>query len=117
MSGKEIKLGKKVLSEDDLKFPVTYDGEVFTLRYPTPYEKSAIEAEIVRRLGGFARNSFPAEHLLLVEATAYVDQLIVSKDSPSWFNAWTCYDEACIEALYTGYLSFRGKFQKQLREG
>jgi len=112
----EIKIGKKVLSEDDLKFTVQYDGEVFTLRYPTPFEKAAIEAEIVRKLGGFRRASFPEQHLAVVEATAYVDQLIVPEESPDWFkSAWTCYDESCIVNLYQGYLRFRSKFQQRIR--
>ncbi len=112
----EIKIGKKVLSEDDLKFPVQYNGEIFTLRYPTPFEKAAIEAEVARRLGGFPRSSYPPEHLAMVEATAYVDQLVVSEESPDWFkSAWTCYDESCIVALYQGYLRFRGDFQIRIR--
>jgi len=112
----EIKIGNKVLSEDDLKFTVTYNGEIFTLRYPTPFEKAAIEAEIVRKLGGNNRASFPADHLAMVEATAYVDQLVVHVDSPEWFkSAWTCYDDECIGALYTGYLRFRGEFQARIR--
>jgi len=112
----EIKIGKKVLSEDDLKFTVQYNGEIFTLRYPTPFEKAAIEAEIVRKLGGFSRTSFPPEHLAIVEATAYVDQLIVPDESPDWFkSAWTCYDESCIVNLYQGYLRFRGNFQIRIR--
>lgn len=112
----EIKIGKKVLSEDDLKFTVQYNGEVFTLRYPTPFEKAAIESEIVRKLGGFSRASFPQDHLAIVEATAYVDQLIVSNESPDWFkSAWTCYDESCIVTLYQGYLRFRGDFQTRIR--
>lgn len=112
----EIRIGKKVLSEDDLKFTVQYEGEIFTMRYPTPFEKAAIEAEIVRKLGGFSRDSFPPNHLEIIAATAYVDQLIIPDESPEWFkSAWTCYDESCIGALYTGYLRFRGGFQKRIR--
>jgi hypothetical protein len=112
----EIKIGKKVLSEDDLKFTVQYNGEIFTLRYPMPAERTAIEAEIVRRLGGFGRASFPPEHLAVVEATAYVDQLVIPEESPDWFkSAWTCYDESCTLALYRGYLQFRSKFQIRIR--
>jgi hypothetical protein len=112
----EIKIGKKVLSEDDLKFTVQYNGEIFTLRYPTPFEKAAIEAEIVRRLGGFNRASYPPDHLQMVEATAYVDQLVIPKESPDWFkSAWTCYDESCIAELYRGYLQFRSEFQVRIR--
>lgn len=112
----EIKIGKKVLSEDDLKFTVQYKGEIFTLRYPTPFEKAAIEAEIARRLGGYSRESFPPDHLAMVEMTAYVNQLVVPEESPDWFkSAWTCYDESCIANLYQGYLRFRGNFQTRIR--
>ncbi len=112
----EIKIGSKVLSEDDLKFTVQYSGEIFTMRYPTPFEKAGIEAEIVRKLGGFNRASFPPDHLAIIEATAYVEQLIIHAESPEWFkSAWTCYDDECIGALYTGYLRFRGEFQARIR--
>ena len=112
----EIKIGNKVLNEDDLKFTVTHNGEVFTMRMPTPFEKAAIEAEIARRLGGYSRDSFPSEHLAMVEATAYVNQLVVAEESPAWFkSAWTCYDDQCIVTLFQGYHRFRGKFQERIR--
>jgi hypothetical protein len=115
-TGDEIKIGNQILNEDDLKFEVTHNGEVFTLRLPTPWEKAAIEAEIARKLGGYSRTAFPTDHLALIEATAYVNQLVVPEASPSWFkSAWTCYDEDCIAALYQGYLRFRNKFQTRLR--
>ena len=115
-SESSVKIGKLVLQEDDLRFTVTYNGEVFTLRFPTPFEKAAIEADIARKLGGFSRESFPAEHLGMVEATAYVNQLVIPESSPSWFkSAWTCYDESCIVALFQGYLRFRGEFQTRIR--
>jgi hypothetical protein len=112
-----VKVGNKILSEDDLKFTVQYNGEIFTLRYPTPYEKAAIEADIARKLGGFTRESFPADHLAMIEATAYVNQLIIPEESPDWFkSAWTCYDDQCIGTLYQGYLRFRSSFQSRIRE-
>lgn len=113
-----VKIGNQVLSEDDLKFTVQYNGEVFTMRFPTPFEKASIEAEIARKLGGFTRESFPADHLAMVEATAYVNQLIIPEESPTWFkSAWTCYDDQCIVNLFHGYLRFRGSFQTRIREG
>jgi hypothetical protein len=112
----DIKIGNKVLREDDLEFTVQYNGEIFTMHYPTPFERAAIEAEIARKLGGYSRDSFPPQHIALVEATAYVNNLIVPEKSPVWFkSAWTCYDEECIESLFRGYLRFRNKFQEQFR--
>lgn len=112
----EIKVGNKVLTEDDLKYTVQYNGEIFTLRFPTPYEKAGIEAEIARKLGGYPRSSFPPEHVAMVEATAYVHSLVVPGESPAWFkSAWTCYDDQCIVELFQGYLRFRGKFQERIR--
>jgi len=117
MGKEDIRIGQKVLHEDDLKFPVTYNGEIFVLKYPSPFEKAAIETDISRKLGGFARDTFPNDHLYMVEATAYVDNLVVREESPDWFkSAWICYDEACIGALYTGYLRFRGDFQTRIRD-
>jgi hypothetical protein len=115
-SSKEIRIGHKVLTEDDLKFTVEYNGEIFTMKLPNPFEKSMIETELARKLGGHARNTYPADHLALMEATAYVDNLVVRDESPDWFSsAWSCYDEDCIVKLYTGYLSFRGQFQERIR--
>ncbi|HEB29229.1 MAG TPA: hypothetical protein ENI05_16005 [Porticoccus sp.] len=109
-------IGKKVFSETDLEFTVDYDGDVFTLKHPAPYQKAAIEAEIARRLGGYSRDSFPAEHLALIEATTYVDALVVAEKSPNWWkSAWTCYDEELIFNLFRGYYQFRGKFQERIR--
>lgn len=111
-----IKIGQKVLRESDLEFPVEYDGEVFTLRHPAPYQKALIESEIARRLGGFSRDAYPNEHLALIEATTYVDALVVRDKSPSWWKgAWTCYDEDLIYTLYRGYYQFRGDLQEKLR--
>ena len=113
----DIRIGQQVLHEDDLEIPITYKGEIFTLKYPTPFERAAIESDISRRLGGAARNSFPADHLALVEACAYVDGLLIPDKSPKWFkSAWTCYDETCIGVLYRGYLQFRNTFQERFVE-
>lgn len=112
----EIRIGKKVLNEDDLKFTVQYNGELFTLHYPTFFEKAMIEGEIARRLNGFPRSSFNPDHIMMVEATCYVDQLVVIEESPDWWKtAWTCYDEGCVQALFNGYLRFRTDFQKRIR--
>ena len=112
----EVRIGQVVLSEDDLKFSVEYKGETFVLLYPSTFGKAAIEADISRKLGGYARNTFPADHLALVEATAYVDALVVREESPSWFkSACTCYDDACVTALFQGYLRFRVEFQERIR--
>lgn len=113
---REIKVGKKVLTEDDLKFTVMYEGDQFTLRYPTPFEIAVIEADIAKKLGGFPRESFEPDHVANITALAYVNQLVIPEDSPSWFkSAWTCYDDRCIVELYNGYLQFRGRFQDRLR--
>ena len=113
---KDVQIGRNILTEDDLKFTVTYEGEVFTLRYPTPFEVSQIEADIVRRLGGYPRSSFAQEHLAMIEATAYANELVIRDESPAWFkSAWTCYDPDCIKELFRGYLAFSGEFQDRLR--
>lgn len=114
---KEIRIGQKVLHEDDLKFPVEYNGEVFHLKYPSPFEKVAIETDIARKLGGLSRAAYPAEHVAMVEAQAYVDYMVINEESPSWFkSAWTCYDDMCVAELYGGYLRFRGEFQQRIRD-
>lgn len=115
---KEIRIGQKVLHEDDLKFSVEYQGEVFRLKYPSPFEKAAIEADIARKLGGMPRTSFSPEHVAMIEAQAYVDYMVVAEESPDWFkSAWTCYDDLCVAELYAGYLRFRGEFSQRIRDG
>ncbi len=111
-------IGKQVLTEDDLKFPVEYKGEVFTLWYPNPQQRSIIETEITRRLGGVPREACSMEMVGLTTACAYVDNLMVPNESPTWFtSAWTCYDEELIATLYAGYLTFRDKIQTKIRDG
>lgn len=118
MDEKQYKVGKQILREHDLEFTVEYEGEVFTLRHPTPLIKSQVEAEIARRLGGMSRDAYSPEHLAMVEATTYVNAIVVPDKSPSWFeSAWTCYDDRLIAVLYEGYLQFRDNFRRGLREG
>jgi len=113
---KKYRLGKMVLSESELKIKVDYKGDVFTLKYPTPLQKSMIENEIARRLGGFPRASFSADHLAMVEACASIDILMVGDECPKWFETpWTCYDEELIAALYDGYFQFRDQFRQRIR--
>ena len=109
-------IGKKVFSESDLEFVVDVDGEQFTLKHPAPWQKAGIETEIARRLGGFSRDSFSPEHVGIIEATTYVDALVVRDKSPNWRKgAWSCYDEKLIVKLFDGYYRFRGEFQERIR--
>lgn len=111
-----FKIGQQVFNESDLEFTVQYNGEVFTLKYPAPFQKAAIEAEIVRRLGGYARDAFSAEHVGLIEATTYAEALVIREKSPTWWKgAWACYDEELLYELFRGYYQFRGKFQERIR--
>ena len=113
-----INLGRMILRQSDLEIPITYKGEVFTLKYPTPAMQTAIEADIARRLGGFPRTSFSADHVLSVEACVTIDFTIIAEKSPKWFkNVWGCYDEELIATLFEGYCSFRRGFQDKLRSG
>jgi len=113
---KAIQIGKKVFQESDLEFTVDYEGEVFTMKHPAPYQVAIIEAEIARRLGGFTRASFPPNHLNNIEATAYANELVITEKSPNWWKgAWSCYDEVLIARLFEGYLQFRIKLQERIR--
>lgn len=113
-----IELGRSIIREADLEIPITYNGEVFTLKYPTPAMQAAIESEIARRLNGFPRSSFTNEHLTAIEAYVIIDLTYIPEKSPSWFKGpWTCYDEDLITTLYKGYFLFRNEFQSKLRNG
>jgi hypothetical protein len=114
---KTYKIGRQIIHEDDLKIPIDYKGDVFTLKYPTPIERAMIESEIARRLGGMPREAFTLELLSLTTAATYVDNLIIKEESPSWFtSAWQCLDEEVTGTLYTGYLQFREKLQQRIRD-
>lgn len=112
-----FRLGQQVLHQDDLEIEVTYNGEVFVLRYPNPMQRAAIENEVARRLGGLPRESYDPDQLTLLIATTYVDNLFIPEKCPNWFeSAWTCYDDDLIAQLYTGYLRFRDQFRKKIRD-
>jgi hypothetical protein len=115
---KSFKIGNQVLHEQDLEFPVEYNGQTFYMKYPTPPLKAAMESEIARRLNGYPRSSFDADHLAWVEAMVYVDTLVVKEKSPPWWDgAWNCLDEEAIVTLYNGYYSFRSQLRERLRKG
>lgn len=112
----DVKLGGMVLRQDELEIDISYKGEVFVLQYPNPFQKAQIESDIARRLNGLPRNSYPDDHLNMLEAVCYVDALVIREKSPDWFtSAHTCYDEELIAALFTGYLQFRDKFRLKIR--
>ena len=118
MNETSVTLGKQILHEDDLKIKVEYKGEIFTLNYPTPLRKSMIEAEIAQRLGGMPRSAYEPEHVGMVTASCYVDNLYDPKGCPSWFQgAWNCYDEKLIADLFAGYWRFRDQFREKLKCG
>lgn len=113
---KQYKLGKTILNESDLKIQIPYKGDIFTLQYPNPMLRTAIETEIARRLGGYPRSSFSPDHIATIEATVTIDILMIRDECPDWFEGpWTCYDDALIANLYDGYLRFRDEFRKKLR--
>lgn len=115
---KTIQLGKNVLHQDDLKISVEYNGEVFTLRYPSPIQRAGIENEIARRLGGLPRESYDIDSLTLIIMSAYVENLYIPDECPDWFKgAWNCYDDELIANLYTGYLRFRDEFRNRVKQG
>jgi len=93
---------------------VQYNGEMFVMRYPNPIEKAQIEGDIARTLNGMPRSSFTEDHLIMVEAAAYVNRLVIPEECPPWFkSAWTCYDEHLIAVLYEEYLRFRNTFRER----
>ncbi len=115
---KAYKIGSQVLHEKDLKFKVEIGNETFVLKYPNPFEKAQIEIDIARKLDGLPRSAYSQEHLVMVEAAAYANALVVAEESPSWFkSAWTCYDDNVVGELYSGYLSFREDLRKKLQTG
>jgi len=107
-------IGKQILTESDLKVQITYKDEVFTLKLANPLEKSAIEAEIARRLGALSREAFSADHVAMVEAATYISNCLVVDESPKWYNPWLCHDEMLTATLYSGYLRFRDGFRERL---
>lgn len=118
---KKVRIGKSVLTEDDLEFSVEYGGETFTLAYPNHFERAQIEAEIARKLQGLPRSSFPADHVTFVQAAVYVHALLVPEKSPEWVreanSIWESYDEELVYALYRGYLQFHRDLRERVKSG
>lgn len=114
---KEFRIGKQVLKEQDLLFTYQYDGELFTMRYPSPLTISLIENEIARRLGGIPRESYSLEHVSMVSCRVYIDYLVEKDKSPSWFNVWECLDDNLVVGLYETYVKFRDTFRERIRTG
>lgn len=113
-----IQIGRAVIRQAELKIPVDYKGESFTLRYPNPAIQAAIEAEVARRLGGNPRTSFTYDHIESVEAYVTVDFLFDRDLCPKWFKGpWLCLDEELVGTLYKAYLDFREQFRARLRAG
>jgi hypothetical protein len=114
----EHRIGKQVLTEDDLKIEVPYKDELFVMKYPTPWEKAQIERVIAGHLNGMPRASFPEGELFRIQAMCYVDGLMIPDLCPDWFvNPWQCYDEQLVLELFSGYLSFRDEFVKNVNNG
>ena len=114
---KSLQIGKNVLTEDDLLIQIPYEDDLFVLKYPTPLVRSQIEVEIARRLGGFSRNTFSSDHVIMTEALVTLDTIYVVDKCPKWFTPWTCIDDHLIMVLFNGYLSFRDEFREKLRTG
>ena len=113
-----IRLGKQILHEDDLKITATYEGEMFVLKYPDPIQQSQIEMEIARRLGGYPRSSYSADYLMQLEMNVIVDMLYIAESCPAWYEGpFRDYDEQRTIALYNAYLKFRDKFRRRLHSG
>jgi hypothetical protein len=119
MNGREektFKLGKTILTESELKIAVTYKGEIFTMLYPTPLQKTMIENDIALRLNGYSRSSFSPDHLAYVEACVTIAATMIRDECPDWFEGpWDCYDDELITALFAGYFQFRDEFRRRIR--
>ena len=114
---KTYTIGRTILKESELKIKVVYKDEDFILRYPNPLQKSQIEVDIARHIGGVPRDSIDPDQLALTTAQCYVANLFVKDECPKWFSdPWTCYDEMLIAKLYTEYLNFRDKLQNRFIE-
>ncbi len=119
-SGKEedqkIRIGKQILSEDELEIQAPYKGDLFVLKYPNPILHSQIEMETARRLGGYPRSSYSADYLLQLEMNVTVDLLYVSEKCPNWYEGpFEDFDEERTLALYNNFLKFRDNFRRRLR--
>lgn len=115
---RKIRIGKEILSEDDLEIQAPYKSDIFILKYPNPILRSQIEMETARRLGGYPRSSYSADYLLQLEMNVTVDLLYVSEKCPDWYEGpFEDFDEERTLALYNRYLKFRDTFRRRLRAG
>lgn len=109
----EIRIGKAVLTEDDLRHKVTVFEIDFELKIPTPMERNAIEMDISRRLGGLPRNTFSADHVLETTVRVTLDTIVQECSDPK-FKVWETYDTQLLYKLYGEYQDFYGRFLKRI---
>ena len=104
MEKEQIKLGKTILNEDELKHEVEVFGVTFHLKLPSPDDRSNIEIAVAQRLNGMSRNSFPADFVVESTVRATLD-VIVEKCSDPDFDSWKSWDK---ELLYKVFNEYRG---------
>ena len=118
MAEKEVlaRLGKQIITEDDLRIKVTVKDEDYELRYPNPNQRSFIEVQIARRFDGMARESFPLGYRQEVIVRETLDAIYVPDNCPDWFTPWDCLDFDILMELYDKYIEFHRGFQKRVEE-
>ena len=109
---KPIKIGKKILEGDDLKHKCTVLDVDFVFKCASPAERSMIEMDVVRRLGGQPRDSFSASHIndLTVRATL---RRVIDSCSDEDFDVWESWDVGLIYAAFDAYTVFQQELLKR----
>ena len=117
MAKEVARIGKQVLTEDDLRIEHEIDGERFVMRYPSPAVRRAIENTISRMLDLQPRDLYPDEHIWDIRTRATIYHIIVDDESPDWFDALNCYAGNIHMELWEAFVQFSNRFSKRLRAG
>jgi len=112
----KVRIGKQILSEDDLSKTVTIKGESFTFKFPNPKQQMMIERDVALKLGGVPLDSVPQIAYNMLRMCTTLDYVLVKK--PEWWEtAAECYDEDMLNELWERYLKEKDSFRGSIREG
>ena len=108
-------VGPLVITEEDRTKKITVkDRGEYTLRYPNPIERATIAAITGQLLGGLSVQSVLPDDLERARVVATLSQVVT--ESPEWFDAQKCLDEALLVKLFGEFEKFVAAFKARLKK-
>lgn len=109
----DIRLGKQILSQEDISKKIIVGGEEWKVRIPTPLAKREIERLIARKVG-VPLEQMSQDAYLRIRATTFLDGVIIAH--PDWWpSAEECFDEDLVMNLFNEFIKFENEFRGKLK--